>query len=86
MPARQIVVDPGRHFARRALLGQAALRSEGAMAERAQRAVQCDAAVEIGAGDVDAVVRKNVVNYRVKNKELAVLSVWHAHRGRGARV
>ena len=31
------------------------------MAERAQRAVQCDAAVEIGAGDVDAVVRKNVV-------------------------
>ena len=26
------------------------------------------------------------VYYRVKNKELAVLSVWHADRGRGARV
>ena len=57
VPGREVEVDRARHFARRRAVDA---RPERAVAEQRQDARELDAPVEVGAGDVDAVVGEDV--------------------------
>ena len=57
VPGREVEVDRARHLARR-LLGRS--DAVGAVAEQRQHALELDPAVEVGAGDMDAVVGEDV--------------------------
>ncbi len=58
VPGGQVEIDAAGHFASRAIRAN---RTQGAVAELAQDAGQLDVAVEVGAGDVYAVVGQDVV-------------------------